>query len=185
MNEWQVARPYAEGFFAYAQSNDCARDWHLYFSALSNWMQAPAFHRMLTHPLLQAKQKRDFVFEIAGKQKISMSDDLWQATMLLVQNKRYSCIDEVSCLFDRMYMKSRGILKGHLEQAFPLGKSEKKLLEQWLQQRSDQQVELVTTNEPSLIGGFRLSFDDNVWDASVKGLLKRMSLSMAETTKMF
>lgn len=185
MNEWQVARPYAEGYFTSAQRKGNAKQQLVFMTFVADAIKTNDFYKMITHPLIPLLNKQKVLKSLAESAKIKWCEDAWQAVVLLIKHKRVSQLKEMRIIFERLYHRSEGHVVGKLSYAYPLKPIDKAKITKWLESRTACKAKMVYTKDESLIGGFKLLYNDDVWDASLKSHLKRVSLNIKSITTMF
>ena len=185
MNEWQIARPYAEGFYASAQKQGNAEQWLAFFSLMVDAIQVSDFHQMIIHPLVCLSDKMSVIRDMCKQSKLTWSDQVWQGFAMMVVHKRIAVLREVHVLLARLHQNDQGCIVGSVHFAHPMKASEKKKLSEWLTKRTNKKVQMIYQQDENLIGGFKLSFNDDVWDASLKGYLRKLSLDVEAITTTF
>lgn len=92
--------------------------------------------------------------------------ELQRFVQLLVQNKRIEYIKYIFHTFLNLYNTSRGRVTAQLKTAVPASYLEERL-KALLEEKLGGEVLLDVSVDPSLIGGFVLTIDDKMLDASV------------------
>ena len=185
MNEWQIARPYAEGYFATAHKKGNTKQWLDFLALISDAVKTPDFHQMIIHPLIGIETKKQVVRALCDRSKMLWCDHVWDGFSMVIAHKRVAVIDEIFTLFNRLYQHDQGSVSGAVYSAHPLQKSEKTQITDWLVKRTNKKVKITYLQDANLIGGFKLFFNDDVWDASLKGFLKKVSLDVKAITTTF
>jgi len=124
------------------------------------------FSSMLKSPIISAEKKQN-VFNAIFDGKVS---DLTKAYFKLIINKgRETNLKEIALEFVDQYKKKMHISTVTLTTASPMGESTVNgiLAELKKSTNTDQNIELETKVDPSLIGGYILRFDDKLYDESV------------------
>lgn len=124
------------------------------------------FYLLLKNPVVNSDKKSAIVKEIfAGKY-----DELTMAFLeILIRKGREEHLPEIATEFLIQYKHIKHVSTVKLTTAKPLSKEALKAIHDRLanSDRTDDIVEVETKVDPSLIGGFILEFDGNVYDTSV------------------
>jgi F-type H+-transporting ATPase subunit delta len=87
----------------------------------------------------------------------------------------------VSAETERLLEERRGVARALVESALPLGEADEARLVEALKRRTGaREVRLEKRAAPELGGGFRLRLGDEVIDASVRGMLRKMASGLAQ-----
>jgi F-type H+-transporting ATPase subunit delta len=123
------------------------------------------FVNLLRSPILKSDAKRRII-EIITKGKISELTTAFNA--LLVNKGRESVLPEIITAFITQYKEHKNIHTVKLVTAVPLSDSVKDaIIKQVRTAGSIENVELVDTVDPNIIGGFVLQVGDKLVDASI------------------
>ena len=93
---------------------------------------------------------------------------------VLVDKGRIGNYKEIAAEFHNLCNQELGIREGIIESARPIEEEKIKLLEETLS-KEGQKVELVAKINESLISGFRITFDNEVIDGSMKTKIEKMN----------
>ena len=111
-----------------------------------------------------------------------LEPELSRLVQLLVENNRLEYVRFILHRFTELYNASRGRRLAILKPAVPAPEMEKRIKE-LLQQRLDGEVVMDAEVDPSLIGGFTLTVDDKLLDASVSHQLDEIRRQLMEKNK--
>lgn len=92
--------------------------------------------------------------------------ELLKFVQLLVRNKRISYLKYIFHTFMDLYNTSRGRVIAHLKTAVPAPSLELRI-KSLLEEKSGGEILMEVSVDPSIIGGFVLTIDDKMLDASV------------------
>lgn len=136
------------------------------------------FELLVKSPVVNADAKRR-VFDALLKQ--SADQMTMQFLQIVLRKGRESLLPEIARAFIEQYKAIKGISTVYLRSAIPLNDDVMAIIRQKLADSdlARQHVELVTETDPTLIGGFVLSYGDKLYDASVAYQLKKLSEQIA------
>lgn len=111
-----------------------------------------------------------------------LEPELSKLVSLLVRNKRLSYAKFVMHRFIELYDASRGRRLATLRTAVPAPEMERRL-KALLEERLGGEVVLTAEVDPSIIGGFVLTIDDKLLDASVSRQLEEIRRQLLDKNK--
>ena len=139
-----------------------------YFQAVC--AQSHDFVNVLRSPIIKADQKNAIVLAVI---KDAVSKLTLSFVVLLVKKNRESVLPEIATAFIEQYNSLKGIHQVSLTTAVAISDTLKQYFEDKIKAETQfKTVELTTHTNIDLIGGFVLSFDNNLIDASIKRDLK-------------
>jgi len=131
------------------------------------------FLNLLRSPIVASDKKQAAVDAVIGKNVTEMT---WSFTRLLINKGREGELPEIITAFVNQYKVQKGIHTVKLTTAVAVSDAVKdRLIEQVKQTSGLQNIELQTTVDPNIIGGFVLQTGDKLIDASVAYDLKMIS----------
>jgi len=171
-----IARPYAEAAFRVASGRKALGEWLDGLHLLAGLVADPRLAAALDDPKQARSGKQKLVAALlAGK----AADDIARLADLLVENGRLSAIaGEVAHQFEQLKLEAEATLDAHVTSAFKLSAPETQSLTAMLESRYQRKVNVTSTIDPDLIGGVRIAVGDEVIDASVRGRLASMALTL-------
>ena len=135
-----------------------------YFQAVC--AQSHDFVNVLRSPIIKADQKNAIVLAVI---KDAVSKLTLSFVVLLVKKNRESALPEIATAFIEQYNTLKGIHQVSLTTAVAISDALKQSIEDKIKAETQFKiVELTTHINEDLIGGFVLSFDNNLIDASIK-----------------
>lgn len=108
-----------------------------------------------------------------------LEPELQEFVQLLVQNRRVEHVKLILRTFLRMYNTSRNRKVAHLTTAVPVPDLEQKLKE-LLEKKTGAEIIFESAVDPSIIGGFILTIDDSLLDASVSRQIEELRRQFVE-----
>jgi F-type H+-transporting ATPase subunit delta len=143
----------------------------LYLQQLTN--SSREFLNILRSPIISADKKQSIIDAVtAGK----IGELTTAFTKLLVSKGREGELPEIVTAFIKQYKDGKGIHIVKLTTATPVSEEVKNSIVAQVKKTSDMQnIELETTVDPAIIGGFVLQSGDKLVDASIAYDLKEIS----------
>lgn len=170
-----AARPYAKAVFEMAKDSGTLAEWSEQLSAMSAVVATEESATLLAHPRMSKVQKAEIFSDIVG-------DDLTDAgrnlLMTLGENDRFILIPEIASIYEVMKAEAEGAIEAEVIAAQKMTKKQEENIAAALQKRLGREVKLVTSIDPSLMGGAIIRAGDLVIDGSIKSRLQAMQVSM-------
>jgi F-type H+-transporting ATPase subunit delta len=179
MNESQISVRYAKALFQSAAEQQLLDRVHEDMVVLTNTCKLEDFQYMLVVPTLQPSQKIKLVGNIFEKyiSKISMS-----MMNLVIRNKREAYLPGIARNFQELYRREKGVRTAMLVTAQPVGESAMNSIRELIKKAYDSEVELSSSVDGDMIGGFVLTIEDMRYDASVASNLKKLKKQLLQTS---
>jgi F-type H+-transporting ATPase subunit delta len=131
------------------------------------------FLNLLRSPIVSPDKKRSVIDAVIGKNVSELTEAF---TRLLVNKNRERELPEIIVAFIKQYKEKKGIHTVKLTTAVAVSEAIKnQLIEQVKKTSGLQNIELQSTVDPSIIGGFVLQTGDKLIDASIAYDLKQIS----------
>lgn len=125
----------------------------------------PDFTALLRSPIISSDKKEKIITAVISEQ---VSDITSRFTNLLVRKNRESNLPEIAETFIDQYNKLKGIHKVKLVTAAPVSNELQQAIVNKVKAESGvEHIELETTVDESLVGGFTLQMADTFVDASI------------------
>ena len=167
-----IARPYAEAVFARAVETDKLDLWSDMLSLLATAAQDPALSGLIASPKLDKAQMTELMLDIGGGR---LSDEGQNLVRVLVANDRLAVLPEIATLFETRKAEQQGTLDVEVTSAFAMAAEQEQQLAEALKRKLGREIRITTTQDPELIGGFKLRAGDMVIDGSVSGQLGKLA----------
>nr|QUE28805.1 AtpD [Porphyropsis coccinea] len=167
----KVSQPYAEALLELVKETSGANDdVNLVIESLK---ASEDLHHTLCNPLLPASTKKKILQDIFGKQ---IGEVCLSFLMVLVDRKRISIV----CIILEKYLilsyQISSVTIAEVTTAIPFTPEQHDSLKAKIKtMTSAQEVKLVITVNPELIGGFTIQIGSKVIDTSLQGQLKQMA----------
>ena len=178
MNESQISVRYAKALFQSASEQQLLDRVYRDMTLLSDVCKIREFNYMLVIPSLQDSRKCQLAETVLGEHvsEISMS-----MIRLVIENKREAYLPGIARNFRDLYRKSRGIISASMVTADEVDDPVKKRIGDLIRKTYNSEVELTTSVDDEMIGGFILTIEDRQYDASVSSSLKKMKNQLLQT----
>lgn len=130
----------------------------------------------LSLPSLSIDQKKELVFNLFKRLNLpTCFDDLLR---LLVTSKRAQLLGFVLEYVVELYLEQHNIMVFDIESSSPLRKDQLEILQQFLAQRTGNDIIYRYRENKNLIAGIRMQSDLFLWEYSVRKKLRAISLSL-------
>jgi F-type H+-transporting ATPase subunit delta len=169
-----IARPYAEAAFALAKSGAALAAWQ---GALARMAAVATDQQMLeciADPRIAPAALADLFLGVSGE----LSAEQKGFANLLVENRRLTVLPEISELFEQLKNAEEDTREAVVSSAFPLDEAQVKNLVADLERKFGCRIKATVEVAPELIGGVRIALGDQVIDASVRGKLAAMAVTL-------
>ena len=179
MNESQISVRYAKALFQSAFEQQLLDNVYKDMEVLTNTCKLEDFQYMLEVPTLQPSQKIKLAGDIFEKyfSKISLS-----MINLVIKNKREAYLPGIARFFRDLYRKEKGVCIATLVTAQPVDESAMNNIRKLIKKAYDSEVELSSSMDGDVIGGFILTIEDMRYDASVASNLRKLKKQLLQTS---
>jgi len=173
----EVVEPYAEALMSLAQQRNITdaigEDVR---SLLTLIQESPELNTFFASPLVSAEDKKAIIRQVAGEQTNAF---LLNFLLLLVDKKRIGFIEGVCIKYLEILRKLNNVVLAEVTSAVRLYEGEaEKLVTKIKNLTGANSVEIETKIDPDIIGGVIIKVGSQVYDASLKGQLRRISLNV-------
>ncbi|MEZ5536771.1 MAG: F0F1 ATP synthase subunit delta [Thiolinea sp.] len=171
-----AARPYAKAVFEMAQESGTLSEWSEQLAAMSAVVAAEDSAALLSHPRMSKAQKAEIFSEVIGD---GLTDGGRNLLMALGENDRFVLIPEIASIYEVLKAEAEGAIEAEVISAQEMTKKQEGAIAAALQKRLGREVKLVTSIDPSLMGGAIIRAGDLVIDGSIQSRLQKMKMAMA------
>lgn len=172
MNSGLVSTRYATALLEYAISNSEQEAVYEKMKLLSElFLSFPKLQKVLQKISLSNRDKKSIITTACGGDLPSSLDKM---TDLILKNERANALQFIVLQYLDLYRNKFHILTGRLTSAVILGEEERERFTRRIEKIVGQKIEMETTEDPSIIGGFILQLGDYRWDSSISGELTRI-----------
>lgn len=172
-----IARPYAEALFRLGRDGNALSTWSDGLAFLVSVYQDPQMQAAIGNPKVSASDVERLMLAIAGDR---IGDEGCNLIKLLAHNRRLSVLPEICDLFEQLKLENEGMLEAKISSAFPLDDNQRTGVVNLLSSRFKRKINATVTVDPELIGGIKVEVGDKVWDASVRGRLQTMAVTLTK-----
>ncbi|AFY31007.1 ATP synthase F1 subunit delta [Calothrix sp. PCC 7507] len=176
----EVAQPYAQALLSIAQSKSLTEqfgeDARVLLNLLSGNQQLRNF---IDNPFTQAESKKALIRQILGE---STSPYLRNFLLILVDKRRIAFLEPILQQYIVLLRQLNQTVLAEVSSAVPLTEAQQQtIIEKVIAITNARQVELATKIDSSLIGGVIIKVGSQVIDASLRGQLRRLALSLTSS----
>ena len=173
----QVVEPYAEALMSVAQSNGLVDQFGDTIRSLLNAMtEAPELRSFLENPLIKAEDKKAVIRRVVGEEA---NNYLLNFLRLLVDRRRIVFIEAIGQKYLDLQRQLNNAVLAEVTSAVELSEEQKQSVSTKVKELTGAQgVELRTKIDPGLIGGVIIKVGSQVFDASLRGQLRRISVNL-------
>lgn len=177
----QVLEPYAEALMSVAQSSNQVDKFGEDIAALLNLLKnSNELQLFLGSPVVQADDKKGVLRQIGGDQ---LHPYLMNFLMILVDRRRIAFLEGILQQFQNLLRKLKQTVVAEVTSAVELTDTQRESVTQKVKAMTDaHEVEIDTKIDPDLIGGVIIKVGSQVIDASLRGQLRRIGISLSRAT---
>ena len=133
--------------------------------------EQPQFMEILTLPKLSKDDKKNLIKNVFSK---DASQILVNFLMVLIDKDRISLLNEIMVAYNQLVNQHLGILEGTVYSAVDLSKEQLTRLTYTFTKKLNKKIKLNVVIDPTLLGGYKVSLGDVVYDNSIKLQLKNL-----------
>lgn len=172
----EVASPYAEAMMSLADTNGLVDRFEEEIRQLADLLaSSPELREFIGNPVIDAEDKKAVLKQIASEAHPFLRNFLF----LLADKRRIVFIADICEAFLAFVRARKGIELAEVTAAVELTDAQKATVESKVKAMTDASaVEIKTEIDPSLIGGVIIKVGSQVLDASLRGQVRRISLSL-------
>lgn len=180
MNHSLLPSRYAKAFYKFALEQHIEQP---VYEAVRNLTaafegdQGAVFRQTIANPFVSDDDKRALIMGASGigdktsAPAVALNDFL----SLLFKNNRIAELRGIVYAYDSLYRKEKKISRVHVTWAStPLPDTEKRLKQMIIDRLGNGQMEYSSSQDPELIGGFKVAIDNEQLDASVQNELRQL-----------
>lgn len=172
-----ISRPYAEALMSIAQSNNVADKFDSDVRSLLNLLkESQPLQKFFANPFIDAEDKKGVISKI-------LSDDtnpiFRNFLMLLVDRRRITLVEDIGQEYLAKLRELNQTVLAEVISAVPLTDEQKQTIKEKVKSMTDaREVELDSKINSDIIGGVIIKVGSQVIDSSLRGQLRRLSLSL-------
>jgi len=172
MNRSLIANRYAKALFKLAIEQDNLEQIHTDIALLQQFCkEAIGFMEILISPVIKPGRKKQMFHELLeGK----IDSSTMRLLDLLVDNNREELLTDINRNFISLFKDNKGIKEVALYTAVTMDHPHIEQLKSFLKEQFKAPIELSVKIKPELLGGFILTVDGKMVDASISSKLKQI-----------
>jgi len=175
----EIAEPYAQALMSVAQNQNAIEafgdDVRSLFTLLN---ESPELEEMLSNPIVKDEDKRAILRRIIGD---NGNRSLLNFLLLLVDKRRIVFLSAICQSYLELWRKLTNTVLAEVVTALKLTEDQRHTVTEKVKQLTGaNSVELKTTVDTDIIGGVIIKVGSQVFDSSLRGQLRRISLSLGD-----
>ena len=172
----EISEPYAQALMSLAQQNDLAEQFGETFRDLESLLsESREFKDFVLNPVINNEDKKSVLKQVMG----DANPYLLNFIMLLVDKRRIIFLESIVEQYLSLLRKLNQTVLAEVTSARELNDEQKdRIVEKVKGIVEARDVELKTSVDPNLIGGVIIKVGSKVIDASLRGQLRRISVSL-------
>ena len=170
-----AARRYAEAAFELATRDNALDAYADGLDVAASTLGQGSALDVLRNPAQPLKQRTDIVDGVLANR---VPEQVLKLVGLLVERGKIDRIGDVAREFRRLLNEQHGVVEALATAAAPLTADETEALQKKVAQMTGSTVDLRVEVDESLIGGLTVRVGDTLYDASVRGRLERLRVSV-------
>lgn len=178
----KTAQRYAKALFDVGEENQSSSLLHKDMLLILDVCQSSRpFVVFLQNPIIPKKTKQNILREIFADKTHHIIPSFLD---ILVAQGRESLLKDIAKAFCKLYNESIGLLPVEIQSAVPISQNELQMVSEKLTSLTHKDIQFHESHVPSLIGGFRLQFDNMQYDASVKAEVEKLAKELSRQTQL-
>ncbi len=175
MERATLARPYADAVAKLAAEGDSWSPWSSRLALLSQVAGDAQIQDLAANPSVPNSRIAELILAVCGDKLGAEGGNL---VRLLAENKRLSLLPEIVGLFELAKAVQEGVLEAHITTAYELTAKQMAGLVSKLETKFDRKVHATQSVDADLIGGVLIQVGDEIMDASVRGGLENLAVTL-------
>ncbi len=173
----EIAEPYAQALMSLAKERDLSEDFGSACRSLVDLLaDSEDLNNFISSPVVKDEDKKAVLRQILGEQA---NPYLMNFLMLLVDKRRIVFLAPICQQYLALLRQMTNTVLAEVISARELSEEQFQAVSQKVKElTSANSVELKTSIDPDLIGGVIIRVGSQVFDASLRGQLRRISLSL-------
>jgi F-type H+-transporting ATPase subunit delta len=172
----QVAEPYAQALMSVAQAHNLTEEFGNNFREIEVLLEGSADLRdFIGNPTIKSEDKKSVI----GRVMAGANPYLVNFLMLLVDKRRIAFLAEVASQYLTMLRKLNQVVLAEVVSAKELTQEQRQsVIDRVKSMTEARDLELKTSIDSNLLGGLIIKVGSKVIDASVKGQLRKIGMSL-------
>jgi F-type H+-transporting ATPase subunit delta len=172
MADSKVAKRYAKSLFDLATERNITskiNDDMMLVDATCK--QSRDFDNLLKSPIVKPDKKDAVIGEVFGSKIDALSLAFFK---IIVHKGRERYIPEIASEFIHLFKVSKGVVTAYITTAVQMDAALRAEVMQLVNKLKNQEIELIETVDPNMIGGFKIRVGDRQIDSTVSTTLRRL-----------
>lgn len=173
-----IAARYAGALFDVAREKSCHEQVAADLRALANAVDSSgALVKALNNPTLPVKTKQAVMKDILLSLKAH--DVTYELVAFVIEKKRAAVLPDIASEFEALCLTHKNELVAHVTSAQPMSAADMSRIADRLTQAAGKKVNVTQSQNPALLGGFKITLGSRMLDASLLGRLQRLGATLA------
>ncbi len=178
MDEGKISIRYAKALYELALEKGLQQEIYACMVQLSRaFIEVPGLDKSLSNPMHGRTAKLELLQTASGSGKESLLSEFFS---FLLKKEREAYAVFIAASFQKIYREKQRIVTGLIESATPLAEGTLDRIRQLVDQRFQANIELETTVNPDILGGFILEVDNYRMDSSIRTELERIKTELTQ-----
>ena len=169
------SRPYAEAAFETAKADDTLDAWSADFSLIELALEDQKMLQLVETPSISQSEKTSIFCDVFRDE---VQDKFVNFLTVAGSANRLRLLNDISKNFKELVAKEKNLKNIRVASSYRIDKEQLKQIEAALKKRMKAEVSIVTEIDKSLIGGLKISYDDQVIDLSIKNKLEKLKIQL-------
>jgi len=171
-----AARPYARAAFSSALDEASGlMTWSRMLNQLAATVSDETVNSALEDPTLSAEDEAELLISIMGEELSAHGQNF---VHILSGYNRIALLPEICRMFETFRANHEKTMEIQITSAFEVEDADKDILTAALKKNLQRDISLMTTVDPTLLGGVVIRAEDTVTDHSVRGKLNKLALAL-------
>ena len=171
-----LARPYAEAVFEIAKEENSFDNWSENLDFLTAVIKDPMMAQVIMNPRMTKTDLESIMLSIC-EDKIS-TDTGKNLVRMLVENNRLSVISQLAEQYEQLKAEHLGYVTVDLISTYVVKSNQRQKIEAVLKKRLGKAININTSIDRDLVGGWLIRIGDQVIDLSIKGRLQQLATEL-------
>ena len=178
MNRGIVAGRYARALLMHADKYGYELEVYREAKWLSNCMSHyPQIKRILSSPIVSISKKMIMIEKLFVH---PLSEQFGRFIRLILEKKREESLQSICLMYMDYYREEKHILQVELITATPVTEESKARIIEKMEKLTHEQIRLITTIDPKILGGYVIYWGTYRWDASVASRMRQVKEKIRE-----
>jgi F-type H+-transporting ATPase subunit delta len=174
-----AAKRYAQAAFELARDKGELEVWERDLGLLREALLAPGAIAFLASRHIPQDRKLEVLQRVIGQPAALV----WNLLRLLAEKNRLGLLSQIIETFQQLVDEERGIAHARVVTAVPMSGEERNAIARRLSELTGKQVQIVTREDPEILGGLIARIGDRLVDGSTKTKLIALKRQLAGQTR--